>query len=81
LQAIRAYDLDAIAPTRADALFGEKAVNGALDRNRDFVESTYRPVAPVCCPQRHLERGMGCLPQGMGPQVHGLYDLPALPAF
>lgn len=47
LEAIRAYDLDAIAPGRGDAVIGRDAVNGALDRTRDFVDSTYRPVARV----------------------------------
>ncbi len=45
--AIRAYDLAAIAPGRGDALIGPAAVNGALDRTRDFVDSTYLPVARV----------------------------------
>lgn len=47
LEAIRAYDLDAIAPGRGDAVVGRDAVNGALDRTKDFVDSTYRPVARV----------------------------------
>lgn len=47
LEAIRAYDLAAIAPGRGDAVVGRDAVNAALDRTRDFVESTYRPVARI----------------------------------
>lgn len=47
LEAIRAFDLDAIAPGRGDAVIGPDAVNGALDRTKDFVDSTYRPVARV----------------------------------
>ena len=47
LEAIRDYDLDAIAPGRGDAVLGRDAVNAALDRTKDFVESTYRPVARV----------------------------------
>lgn len=47
LEAIRAYDLDAIAPGRGDAVVGRDAVNAALDRTKDFVESTYRPVARI----------------------------------
>ena len=47
LDAIRAFDLDAIAPGRGDAVIGPAAVNGALDRTRDFIDSTYRPVARV----------------------------------
>ena len=47
LDAIRAYDLDAIAPGRGDAVIGPAAVNAALARTRDFVDSTYRPIARV----------------------------------
>ena len=47
LEAIRAYDLAAIAPGRGVALVGTDAVNAALDRTKDFVESTYRPVARI----------------------------------
>ena len=47
IEAIRAFDLDAIAPGRGDAVVGRDAVNGALDRTRDFVESTFRPVARI----------------------------------
>ncbi len=47
LEAVRNYDLAAIAPGRGDAVIGNAAVNGALDRTKDFVESTYKPVARV----------------------------------
>jgi glyoxylase-like metal-dependent hydrolase (beta-lactamase superfamily II) len=47
LEAIRAFDLAAIAPGRGDAVIGRAAVNAALDRTKDFVESTYRPAARV----------------------------------
>ncbi len=47
LDAIGAYDLAAIAPGRGDAVIGSDAVNGALARTRDFVQSTYRPVARI----------------------------------
>lgn len=46
-EAVRAYDLDAIAPGRGDAVLGPAAVNAALDRTKDFVDSTYRPVARI----------------------------------
>lgn len=44
---IASFELDAIAPGRGDAVIGNAAVNAALERTRDFVESTYRPVARV----------------------------------
>ncbi|WP_163269980.1 MBL fold metallo-hydrolase [Chelativorans alearense] len=47
LEAIRAFDLDAIAPGRGDALVGREKVDSALDLTADFVRSTYRPVAQV----------------------------------
>ncbi|MCR4268372.1 MBL fold metallo-hydrolase [Nitratireductor sp. ZSWI3] len=47
LEEIRAFDLDAIAPGRGDALVGQDMVNEALDLTGDFVLSTYQPVARV----------------------------------
>lgn len=47
LEKIRAWDVDAIAPGRGDALVGKEMVNAALDSTSDFVKSTYRPVAQV----------------------------------
>ncbi|MCK8464101.1 MBL fold metallo-hydrolase [Aliiroseovarius sp. S1339] len=47
LDSIAAFDVDAIAPGRGDALVGKEMVNAAIENTRDFVESTYRPVAKV----------------------------------
>ncbi len=47
LDAIRAYDLDAIAPGRGDALVGREMVNAALDNTADFVTSTFKPALKV----------------------------------
>ena len=47
LDNIAAFDVDAIAPGRGDALVGKDAVARALASTRDFVESTYRPAARV----------------------------------
>lgn len=47
LDNIAAFDVDAIAPGRGDALVGKDRVNAALDSTRDFVDSTYRPAARV----------------------------------
>jgi len=47
LDAIRAYDVDAIAPGRGDALVGKDMVNAALGNTADFVASTYAPAAKV----------------------------------
>jgi glyoxylase-like metal-dependent hydrolase (beta-lactamase superfamily II) len=47
LEAIRAFDLDAIGPGRGDAVTGRAAVNAALDRTADFVTSTFRPASRI----------------------------------
>ncbi|MEM8855631.1 MAG: MBL fold metallo-hydrolase [Pseudomonadota bacterium] len=47
LKTIEAFDLDAIAPGRGDALVGRDKVNAALTSTADFVRSTYRPAARV----------------------------------
>jgi len=47
LDAIRRFDVDAIAPGRGDALVGRDMVNAAIENTRDFVDSTYRPAARV----------------------------------
>lgn len=47
LDQIAMFDVDAIAPGRGDALIGKDMVNAAIENTRDFVESTYRPVARV----------------------------------
>ena len=47
IEAIRSWDVDAIAPGRGDALVGKEMVNAALDSTTDFVRSTYLPAAQV----------------------------------
>ncbi len=47
LDNIKAYDVDAIAPGRGDALVGKDAVERAIESTRDFVTSTYEPVKKV----------------------------------
>ena len=47
LDAIKAYEVDAIAPGRGAALQGRESVNKAIESTRDFVASTYRPAAKV----------------------------------
>jgi glyoxylase-like metal-dependent hydrolase (beta-lactamase superfamily II) len=47
LDRIAAYQPTAIAPGRGDALTGVARVNEALALTRDFILSTYRPVAAV----------------------------------
>lgn len=47
LDNIAAYDVDAIAPGRGDALVGRDQVNAGIASTRDFLESTWRPAARV----------------------------------
>lgn len=47
LDAIKAFEVDAIAPGRGDALIGPAMVNKAIESTRDFVRSTYQPAARV----------------------------------
>ena len=47
LDGIKAYQVDAIAPGRGDALVGTKMVSQAIENTRDFVSSTYAPAARI----------------------------------
>lgn len=47
LEEVRAFEPAAVAPGRGDALVGEKKVNEAIDLTKDFLDSTYKPVARV----------------------------------
>jgi glyoxylase-like metal-dependent hydrolase (beta-lactamase superfamily II) len=47
LESLRAFGLAAIAPGRGDAVIGSNSVNAALDRTKDFVESTFAPVERI----------------------------------
>lgn len=47
LDAVKAFGVDAIAPGRGDALVGDEMVTAAIDGTRDFLESTYAPVARI----------------------------------
>lgn len=47
LDAIAAYEVDAIAPGRGGALVGRSAVERAIESTRDFIDSTYRPAQKV----------------------------------
>jgi len=47
LDAIAAFEVDAVAPGRGGALVGRARVDGAIASTRDFLHSTYRPAARV----------------------------------
>ena len=58
LDAVRQYDVDAIAPGRGDALVGTEMVEAALTNTADFVNSTYRSVAKIAVSGGSLKEAM-----------------------
>ncbi len=44
LDNIKAFDVDAIAPGRGDALVGQDQVHAGIESTRDFLDSTWNPV-------------------------------------
>lgn len=58
LDAIAAMRPQALSPGRGDALVGEAKVQEALALTRDFLESTYRPVAAVALGGGSLKEAM-----------------------
>ena len=47
LDAIKSFEVDAIAPGRGEALVGRDMVDTAIENTRDFVNSTYAPAAKI----------------------------------
>ncbi|MGB3553378.1 MAG: MBL fold metallo-hydrolase [Jannaschia sp.] len=76
LDAIRRFDLDAIAPGRGDALIGSDMVNAALDSTADFVISTYRPVARVALGGGTLKEAMAACRAACDPKFgdYAIYE-------
>ena len=76
LEAIRACDLDAIAPGRGDALVGRQMVAAALDGTADFVRSTYRAVARVALGGGSLKEAMAACRAACDPKFgdYAIYE-------
>ncbi len=76
LDAIKAYDLDAIAPGRGDALIGPAAVERAIESTRDFVESTYRPAAKVAARGGSLKEAWDAVRDSCDPKfsAYAIYE-------
>ena len=76
LDAIRAWDVDAIAPGRGGALIGREAVNRALDSTEDFVTSTYRSVARVALRGGSLKEAMAACREACDPKFgdYAIYE-------
>ncbi len=76
LEAIRAWDVDAIAPGRGDALVGREKVNAAIDSTKDFVTSTYRSVAKVALRGGSLKEAMAACREACDPKFsdYAIYE-------
>ena len=76
LAEIDAYDLDAIAPGRGDALVGSAKVQEALANTADFVTSTYRPVARVAQGGGSLKEAWGACRAACDPKFasYAIYE-------
>jgi glyoxylase-like metal-dependent hydrolase (beta-lactamase superfamily II) len=76
LDKIKAYDVDAIAPGRGDALVGKEMVNAAIENTRDFVESTYRPAAKVAARNGTLKEAWDAVREECDPKFadYAIYE-------
>ena len=68
LDNIAAFDVDAIAPGRGDALVGKDMVEAALETTRDFVQSTYAPVQRVASRGGSLKDAWDALREACDPK-------------
>ncbi len=76
LDAIKWFDVDAIAPGRGDALVGKEMVNAAIESTRDFVESTYRPAAKVAARNGSLKEAWDAVREACDPKFsdYAIYE-------
>ena len=71
-----AYDVDAIAPGRGDALVGKDAVARAIASTRDFVDSTYAPAAKVAARGGSLKEAWDAVRESCDPKFkdYAIYE-------
>lgn len=76
LDAIRRWQLDAIAPGRGDALIGREMVDAALDSTADFVTSTYRAAAKIALRGGSLKEAMAAVREVCDPKFadYAIYE-------
>jgi len=76
LDNIKAYDVDAIAPGRGDALVGKEMVNAAIENTRDFVDSTYRSAAKVAARGGSLKEAWDAVREACDPKFkdYAIYE-------
>ncbi len=68
LDAIGTFNPQALAPGRGDALVSADQVREALVLTRDFVESTYRPVAAAAAAGRPMKDAMAACREACDPK-------------
>ena len=75
LDRIKAFDLAAIAPGRGNAVMGADVAE-ALERTRDFVDSTYRPAARVAARSGSLKDAWDAVREACDPKFkdYAIYE-------
>lgn len=76
LDAIKTFDVDAIAPGRGDALIGKQMVNDAIENTRDFVTSTYQPAAKIAARGGNLKDAFDAVREACDPKFssYAIYE-------
>jgi glyoxylase-like metal-dependent hydrolase (beta-lactamase superfamily II) len=76
LEVVRGFGLAAIAPGRGDAVIGSKAVNAALDRTKDFVDSTFAPVERIAARGGSLKEAWDAVREACDPKFkdYAIYE-------
>jgi glyoxylase-like metal-dependent hydrolase (beta-lactamase superfamily II) len=76
LGAIRAFEPDAIAPGRGDALQGQDMVNAALDLTEEFLRATYDSVARVAVRGGSLKEAFAACREACDPRFsdYAIYE-------
>ena len=73
---IATFEPKAIAPGRGDALVGKDAVARAIDSTRDFVDSTYAPVAKIAARGGSLKEAWDAVRESCDPKFkdYAIYE-------
>jgi glyoxylase-like metal-dependent hydrolase (beta-lactamase superfamily II) len=76
LDNIAAFDVDAIAPGRGDALVGHDMVNAAIESTRDFVDTTYKAAARVAARGGSLKEAWDAVREACDPKFgdYAIYE-------
>jgi glyoxylase-like metal-dependent hydrolase (beta-lactamase superfamily II) len=76
LDNIAAFDVDAIAPGRGDALVGREMVNAAIENTRDFVDTTYKAAARVAARNGSLKEAWDAVREACDPKFgdYAIYE-------